>query len=131
MRIERIVSTGQASPPGFWYDQPDDEFVVLLTGAARLRFEEGDVTLDMKPGDWVEIPAHVRHRVECDAGRPADGVAGGAYVSWPSRTARFQRALSAWTRAVRRRTNAAAAARVPSVRRSAGRRASSGGDSGP
>jgi cupin 2 domain-containing protein len=64
VRIERIVSTGQASPPGFWYDQPDDEFVVLLTGAARLRFEEGDVTVDMKPGDWVEIPAHVRHRVE-------------------------------------------------------------------
>ena len=64
MRIERIVSTGQASPPGFWYDQPDDEFVVLLAGAARLCFEDGDVTLDMKAGDWVEIPAHVRHRVE-------------------------------------------------------------------
>jgi len=64
MRIERIVSTGQASPPGFWYDQADDEFVVLLAGIARLRFEEGDVTLDMRPGDWVEIAAHVRHRVE-------------------------------------------------------------------
>jgi cupin 2 domain-containing protein len=64
LRIERIVSTGQASPIGFWYDQPDDEFVVLLAGAARLRFEEGDRSLDLKPGDWVEIPAHVRHRVE-------------------------------------------------------------------
>jgi cupin 2 domain-containing protein len=64
VRIERIISTGQANPPGFWYDQPDDEFVVLLTGAARLRFEEGAVTLDMTPGDWIEIPAHVRHRVE-------------------------------------------------------------------
>ena len=63
-RIERIVSTGQASPPGFWYDQPDDEFVVLMTGAARLRFETGEVSLDLVPGDWVEIPAHVRHRVE-------------------------------------------------------------------
>jgi cupin 2 domain-containing protein len=63
-RIERIVSTGQASPAGFWYDQPDHEFVVLLTGAARLRFEQGDRVLEMKPGDWVEIPAHVRHRVE-------------------------------------------------------------------
>ena len=63
-RIERIVSTGQASPPGFWYDQPDDEFVVLLAGAARLRFEEGDRLLDLAPGAWVEIPAHVRHRVE-------------------------------------------------------------------
>jgi cupin 2 domain-containing protein len=64
VRIERIVSTGQASPPGFWYDQPDDEFVVLLSGAARLRFEADDLVLDLKPGDWVEIPAHVRHRVE-------------------------------------------------------------------
>lgn len=63
-RIERIVSTGQASPPGFWYDQPDDEFVVLLAGAARLRFEEGGCLLDLEPGDWIEIPAHVRHRVE-------------------------------------------------------------------
>ena len=63
-RIERIVSTGQASPAGFWYDQPDDEFVVLLTGAARLRFEAGDLNLDLAPGDWVEIPAHARHRVE-------------------------------------------------------------------
>jgi cupin 2 domain-containing protein len=63
-RIERIVSTGQASPPGFWYDQPDDEFVVLLAGAARLRFEGDDCSLDLEPGDWIEIPAHVRHRVE-------------------------------------------------------------------
>ena len=70
MRIERIVSTGQASPPGFWYDQPDDEFVVLLAGAASLRFEAGDVTLDLKPGDWVEIPAHVRHRVEATQADP-------------------------------------------------------------
>jgi cupin 2 domain-containing protein len=66
VRIERIVSTGQASPSGFWYDQPGDEFVVLLAGAARLRFEDGDVERDLElgPGDWVEIPAHVRHRVE-------------------------------------------------------------------
>ena len=71
VRIERIVSTGQASPPGFWYDQPDDEFVVLLAGAARLRFEEGDLTLDLRPGDWVEIPAHVRHRVESTEAEPA------------------------------------------------------------
>ena len=70
VRIERIVSTGQASPPGFWYDRADDEFVVLLSGSARLRFEEGDVTLDMKPGDWIEIPAHVRHRVESTQAEP-------------------------------------------------------------
>ena len=69
-RIERIVSTGQASPAGFWYDQPDDEFVVLLAGAARLRFEEGGRILDLQPGDWVEIPAHVRHRVEWTQAHP-------------------------------------------------------------
>ena len=63
VRVERIVSTGQASPPGFWYDQHDDEFVVLLAGAAVLRFAEGDRRLDLTPGDWIEIPAHVRHRV--------------------------------------------------------------------
>jgi cupin 2 domain-containing protein len=69
-RIERIVSTGQASPTGFWYDQPDDEFVVLLAGAARLRFEEGDSAFELKPGDWIEIPAHVRHRVDWTQAEP-------------------------------------------------------------
>ena len=64
VRIERIVSTGQASPPGFWYDQSDDEFVVLLSGAARLRFEKDDLSLDLNPGDWVEIPARTRHRLD-------------------------------------------------------------------
>ncbi len=70
-RIERIVSTGQSSPPGSWYDQAQDEFVVLVAGAARLRFEDGDRVLDLAPGDWVEIPAHVRHRVESTQAEPA------------------------------------------------------------
>ena len=70
VRIERIVSTGQASLPGFWYDQPNDEFVVLLSGAARLRFEADDVVLDLAPGDWVEIPAHARHRVDHTQAEP-------------------------------------------------------------
>jgi cupin 2 domain-containing protein len=64
VRIERIVSTGQASPADFWYDQPGDEFVVLLAGSAVLRFADGDRQVRMRPGDWVEIPARVRHRVE-------------------------------------------------------------------
>jgi cupin 2 domain-containing protein len=64
MSIERIISTGQSSPPGFWYDQPGDEFVVLLAGSAVLRFEEGGHLVEMSPGDWIEIPARVRHRVE-------------------------------------------------------------------
>jgi cupin 2 domain-containing protein len=64
VRIERIVSHGQASPPGFWYDQEQDEWVVVLKGAARLRFAEEEPPLEMKPGDFVNIPAHRKHRVE-------------------------------------------------------------------
>lgn len=66
IRIERIVSTGQSSPAGYWYDQEEHEWVVLLTGEASLRFEEGE-TLIMKPGDAVLIPAHRRHRVDSTA----------------------------------------------------------------
>jgi cupin 2 domain-containing protein len=63
LRIERIVSRGHASPDGFWYDQETHEWVLLLTGAARLRVE-GDGPLDLLPGAFVNIPAHKRHRVE-------------------------------------------------------------------
>jgi len=62
VRIERIVSHGHASPEGFWYDQDQREWVVVLKGAARLRFEDG--TVEMQPGDFVNIPAHKKHRVE-------------------------------------------------------------------
>ncbi len=62
VRIERIVSHGHVSPEGFWYDQNDNEWVIVLKGAARLRFE--DSILEMKPGDFVNIPAHKKHRVE-------------------------------------------------------------------
>ena len=41
LRIERIVSRGQASPPGFWYEQPQDEWVIVLTGCAELAFDDG------------------------------------------------------------------------------------------
>ena len=62
VRIERIVSHGNASPDGFWYDQDQHEWVIVLKGAARLLFE--DETIEMKPGDFVNIPAHKKHRVE-------------------------------------------------------------------
>jgi cupin 2 domain-containing protein len=62
-RIERIISRGQASPPGFWYDQKTDEWVLLVKGSASLRFFDGrEITL--APGDHLLIPRHVRHRVE-------------------------------------------------------------------
>ncbi|MBI4304702.1 MAG: cupin domain-containing protein [Chloroflexi bacterium] len=63
-RIERIVSRGQASAPGFWYDQEQHEWVVVLRGRARLRIERDETELLLRPGDYVNIPAHVRHRVE-------------------------------------------------------------------
>lgn len=61
--IERIVSRGHASPPGFWYDSPRAEWVVLLSGAATLEFEGEREPHPMKPGDHVLIEAHCRHRV--------------------------------------------------------------------
>ncbi len=64
LRIERIVSHGQASPAGFWYDQEDHEWVLLLKGAATLRFENPDAVFDLIPGMHVLIPAHTRHRVD-------------------------------------------------------------------
>lgn len=61
VRIERIVSHGQCSPEDFWYDQEQHEWVVLLKGAAQLSFESHTVRL--QPGDFVNIPAHAKHRV--------------------------------------------------------------------
>lgn len=63
-RVERIVSHAHASPEGFWYDQDDHEWVVVLRGGARLLFADADEPLEMAPGDYVHIPAHRRHRVE-------------------------------------------------------------------
>lgn len=64
VRVERIVSRGQASPDGFWYDQAENEWVVVLRGRARLRFEGENEPRELKPGDYVDIPAHCRHRIE-------------------------------------------------------------------
>jgi cupin 2 domain-containing protein len=64
LRIERIVSMGQASPPGFWYDQDDAEWVVVLEGAARLSIAGEDAPRLLCRGDFVHLPAHTRHRVE-------------------------------------------------------------------
>lgn len=74
VRIERIISTGQASPEGFWYDQAEHEWVAVLAGEAVLEFRENGVLTEthrMIPGDYVFIPAHREHRVASTA---ADGV---------------------------------------------------------
>lgn len=62
VRIERIISHGHASPADFWYDQPQHEWVIVLKGAARLQFE--DRMVEMKLGDFINIPAFKKHRVD-------------------------------------------------------------------
>jgi cupin 2 domain-containing protein len=66
-RLERIVSRGHATPPGQWYDQDANEWVTLLRGAAVLRFEDEPEPRRLAPGDWLDIAAHRRHRVEWTA----------------------------------------------------------------
>ena len=63
VRVERTVSRGHASAPDFWYDQEEHEWVLVSAGRARLSFESGE-QLDMGPGDYVNIPARCRHRVD-------------------------------------------------------------------
>jgi len=62
LKIERIVSKGHQSPPDFWYDQEQNEWVFLAKGEAKLQFP--DHSLHLKAGDYVSIPAHQIHRVE-------------------------------------------------------------------
>ena len=63
-RLERIISSGQKTPAGEWYDQDTNEWVILLGGNAGLLFEGETEAYVMRPGDYVHIPAHRRHRVE-------------------------------------------------------------------
>ncbi len=64
LRVERIVSSGQASPPGFYYDQPQAEWVAVLAGSADLRFADETEPQHLVAGDAVLIAAHRRHRVD-------------------------------------------------------------------
>lgn len=63
VKIQRIVSESYSSPPGFWYDQDEDEWVIVVRGKATLEFEGGEL-VRMQEGDYVTIPRHVRHRVQ-------------------------------------------------------------------
>jgi len=63
-RLERIVSTGQSTPPDEWLDQPLAEWVVLLSGRARLRFDDEASARELAPGDYILIAPRRRHRVE-------------------------------------------------------------------
>ena len=68
--IERILSTGQVTPAGEWYDQEKDEWVLLLTGSARILFENERI-IELMGGDYILIPARCRHRVEWTSTDPA------------------------------------------------------------
>ena len=63
VQIKRIVSHGQASPADFWYDQNEAEWVLVLSGAAGLLIDGEAAVRRLGPGDYLLIPAHVRHRV--------------------------------------------------------------------
>jgi cupin 2 domain-containing protein len=63
LRIERIVSTGQATPDGEWYDQDSDEWVLVVKGRARVRIDGEAEDRELGEGDFVFLPAHCRHRV--------------------------------------------------------------------
>jgi len=64
LKIERIISKGHVSPKDFWYDQPNSEWVIVLQGHAKLRFRENDEVIELFLGDHLNIPPHVKHRVE-------------------------------------------------------------------
>jgi len=63
-KLERIVSKGHATPEGEWLDQDKDEWVILLKGSAGLTIEGKKITMTMRPGAYVYLPAHTKHRVE-------------------------------------------------------------------
>ncbi|WAR45574.1 cupin domain-containing protein [Methylomonas rapida] len=66
VRIERILSLGHQTPAGAWYDQAESEWVILLQGQARISFADAE-PVDLKPGDYLLIPAHCKHRVDWTA----------------------------------------------------------------
>ena len=63
-KVERIVSKGHSSPDNEWYDQEENECVILLKGNAGLLFEGDENVVILKPGDYINIPSHTKHRVE-------------------------------------------------------------------
>lgn len=63
VRIERIFSRSHSSPPGFWYDPLETEWVILLRGGATLEFADGNL-VELKEGDYLAIPPRVKHRVQ-------------------------------------------------------------------
>lgn len=64
-RIERIISGGHSSPEDFWYDQEENEWVIVLKGKARVEFFGENELIELNEGDYINIPSHKKHRVKC------------------------------------------------------------------
>ena len=62
LKVERIISTGQTTPKDTWYDQQQDEWVILLQGEATLLFLDNN-SIHLTAGDYLLIEAHQKHRV--------------------------------------------------------------------
>ena len=80
-RVERIVSQGHASPEGFWYDQDQKEWVMVLEGAARIRFEDGSDAIQLRPGDYLTNSGAQTSSGRMDRPGSTDGVAGSSFPS--------------------------------------------------
>lgn len=63
IKIERIISDNHSSPENFWYDQDKNEFVIVLQGEGTILFEDGN-QVTLKKNEYLNIPAHFKHRVE-------------------------------------------------------------------
>jgi hypothetical protein len=81
LRIERIVSTGQITPEGEWYDAEEAEFVLLVSGAARLRIEGEDEDRELGEGDYILLPPHCRHCVTFTRAAPRRRRSGSRCIS--------------------------------------------------
>ncbi len=64
IRLERIISKGHSSPPNFWYNQEENEWVILIKGKAKLKFSDENELVELNTGDYINIPSHKKHRVE-------------------------------------------------------------------
>jgi cupin 2 domain-containing protein len=64
IRIERIISKGQTSPENFWYDQEENEWVIVIKGKSKLKIIDEDELIELNEGDYINIPSHKKHRVE-------------------------------------------------------------------
>jgi len=64
LKVERIVSKGRSSEISYWYDQKDNEWVFLLKGSAGMLFKGDEEVVVLRPGDYINIPSHTKHRVE-------------------------------------------------------------------